>query len=325
MIRFGILGTASIAERLLVAQPVGARISAVASRDRNRGEAFSRKHGIPRFFDSYDALLDDPDIDAVYIPLPPHLHARYVIRSAEAGKHILVEKPAALTVDEAVSMKKTCTDNGVLCMEAFMYRFKSLHRRIREIVRNGELGAVRYINFNWCFNIRELDRSPFRLKKELGGGALYDLGIYGIDFLGFLTGLEPIVHDAFLRREQHDGVDMFVHAALTVGDIFATVTAGFDNDANAYTISGERGSVHVPGSLSGRTVENILHTHLLGGDRHSQETFPPENPYIAELEYFAECIRQHRQPEAVLDRSISNLRVVEKIFAVARSITQHLS
>jgi xylose dehydrogenase (NAD/NADP) len=325
MIRFGILGTAGIAQRFLVAEPTGARITAVASRNRNRAESFSRKYGIPRFFDSYDALLDDPAIDAVYIPLPQHLHARYVIRSAQAGKHILVEKPAALTVDEATSMKKACADNGVLCMEAFMYRFKSLHRRIREIVRGGEIGVIRYINFNWCFNIHELDRSPFRLKKELGGGALYDLGIYGIDFLRFLTGLEPVVHAAFLRREHHDGVDMFVHAALTVGDIFATVTAGFDNDANAYTISGERGSVHVPGSLSGRAVENTLQAHFLGGDRRSEETFPPENPYIAELGYFAECIQQHRQPEADLNNSISNLRVVEKIFAVARPITKPLS
>ncbi|MDH3252497.1 MAG: hypothetical protein OEM41_06860, partial [Ignavibacteria bacterium] len=169
-------------------------------------------------------------------------------------------------------------------------------------------------------NIRELDRSPFRLKKEYGGGALYDLGIYGIDFLRYLTSQEPVLLDAFIRREEPRGVDMFVHSSFMIGDIFATVTAGFDNDANSYTLCGEQGSVHVPGSLSGRPVANVLQLHLLGGDRRAEETFPPENPYILELEYFAECIRHHRQPEPGIDNSIANLKIIEEIFASARSI-----
>jgi D-xylose 1-dehydrogenase (NADP+, D-xylono-1,5-lactone-forming) len=320
MIRFGILGTARIA-RAFFGQPLKhAEIIAIASREKSKADAFGAEYGIRRCYGRYEALLADQDIQAVYIPLPHHLHCEYVVKAANVKKHVLVEKPAALSVAEIEKTLTICKTKRVYFMEAFMYRFKRIHNRATEILRSGTLGELRYIDFNWCFNIRSLERSAFRLDRKTGGGALYDLGIYGIDFVRYLTGGEPELLKAVVRREAIDGVDMFAHACFKVGHVFATAACGYDRDANYYAVGGELGSIYVPGSLSGRYAENILHVHLLEGDRRYDERFPPENPYVSELDYFARCIEQGEEPLPGATNSLRNIQVLEKIFEHHKSI-----
>jgi len=314
MVRFGILGTAKIAQAFLGHRFENAEILAVASRDPSKARAFAAKHGISRFYGSYERVLADPDIDAVYIPLPQHLHCEYVIKAAEARKHVLVEKPAALSVSEIERMMVSCENNGVLFMEAFMYRFKRLHHRVKEIIESGLIGKLHYIDFNWCFNIHKLARSDFRLKRETGGGALYDLGVYGVDFFRFVAGREPRLNEAYVRRDSPDGVDTFSHVICTIGDICAAMTCGFTSDANYYVVSGELGSIYVPGSLSGRYVENLLQVHLHEGDNRYEECFAPENPYVNELEYFARCVESGQVPTPGFGDSLGNLKFIEAIF-----------
>jgi len=317
MIRFGILGTAAIARSFLGMPLRNAVISAVASRDAARAASLAREHGIPLHYGRYEDLLADPSIDAVYIPLPPALHAPWVVKAAEAGKHVLVEKPAAPSSADVHCMVDACRKHNVLYMEAFMYRFKAIHRRVREMVNSGDLGDVRYIDFNWCFNMKALRRSPFRLDAKAGGGALNDLGVYGADFLRFLGLPSPAVVHASIQREETGGVDMFSHAVLRAGGTLMSLTCGFTCDANYYVLGGDKGSVYVPGSLSGRMVPNVAYTHFLDNDRRVEELFQPENPYVAELEYFAGCILRGVSPEADGEGSLANVRILEQIKASA--------
>jgi len=320
MIRFGILGTASIARALFDHPLEKVQITAIASRDKRRANEFGDHFGIPKRFATYESLLADRDIDAVYIPLPQHLHCEYVVKAAKARKHVLVEKPAALTVAEIRRMVSACKKNRVLFMEGFMYRFMRVHNRAKEIVSAGTIGKLKYVDFNWCFNIHQLRRSAFRLDKKSGGGALYDLGIYGADFLRYVTGGKPHLLHAYIHRERRGGVDMFAHAAYKIGGVFGTSTCGFNTDANYYALTGEYGSLYVAGSLSGRSTERVIQVHLLGNDKRYEERFPPENPYVKELEYFAGCIEQGEKPFLDGENSLQNLRLIKEIFERANPI-----
>jgi predicted dehydrogenase len=291
----------------------GAQVMAVASRMKSRAEAFADEFSIPRRYGSYDELIDDPDIDAVYIPLPQHLHCEYAIKSAYAGKHVLVEKPAALSVEELQRMLSACSEKKVVFMEAFMYRFKRIHNRVKEMIMSGAIGKLRYIDFAWSYNIRELARSPFRLEKNAGGGGLYDLGIYAADFFHFITNRDPVLLHACLHQDTPQGVDMFAHATCTMDDVVATFACGLNCDANYYTVSGELGSIYVHGSLSGRFVENVMQVHILKEDRRYEEKFPPENPYRKEIEHFALCIQQREEPMVKSEDSLRNIRLIEEI------------
>lgn len=313
MVRIGILGTAAIARPFFGARLQHATIAAVASRSTARAAAFAREFGVPAHYGSYEALLGDPSIDAVYLPLPPSLHAEWAVRAARAGKHVLVEKPAAPSSADVERMVEACAASGVVYMEAFMYRFKAIHRRVRDLVRAGTLGELRFIDFNWCFNIEALRRSLFRLDPAHGGGALNDLGVYGVDFLRYLGMPVPVVVHATIERLGPGGVDTFSHVVLRSGKALVALTAGFTCDANSYALGGEKGSVHVPGSLSGRVVPNGLTMHLFDNDQRTEEVFPAENPYVAEMEHFAQCIDKGTAPESGGEGSLSNIRVLEEI------------
>lgn len=312
-VRVGILGTASITRSFMGTPLHQATFAAVASRSASRAASFAKQYAIPTSYGSYEALLADPSIDAVYIPLPPSLHAPWVIRAAEAGKHVLVEKPAAPRPEDVCAMAEACLKHKVIYMEAFMYRFKAIHRRVRDILKKGTLGELRYIDFNWSFNIDVLKRSMFRLDPAAGGGALNDLGVYGVDFLRFLGCPLPTVEHATLQRDPPEGVDVFSHVVLRTGTALMALTCGFTCDANYYTLAGERGSVFVPGSLSGRFAPNELHIHLFENDRREEEVFAAENPYAAELEAFAGCILHGTRPESDVEGSLANLRILEEV------------
>jgi predicted dehydrogenase len=313
MIRIGILGTATIA-RLFFGEPLTrARIVGIASRDRTRAIEFARHYGIPRTFGSYEELINDSDIDAIYVPLPQHLHCEFTIKAAEAGKHVLVEKPAATSSLEIEQMIAACRAHKVVLMEGFMYRFKTIHHRVRSLVKEGQLGTIRYIDFSWSFNIRKLNRSAFRLDKIAGGGAINDLGIYGLDFLRWLGFPEPQLLHATVLREDPAGVDMFAHMTWQAGTAFSSITCGFTCDANYYTVCGEQGSVTVPGSLSGRIRENLLHLHLLHNDHREEQVFPAENPYVKEMDYFAECVESEQEPETGGENALRNVRLIEAV------------
>jgi len=313
MIRVGVLGTARIA-RAFFGEPLqDIEITAIASRNLDRAVQFANEFRIPKRYGSYDDLVADREVDALYIPLPQHLHCEYAVKGARAGKHLLVEKPAALSVSELKQMLSESRKNGVVFLEAFMYRFMKIHQRAKEIVRTGTIGALRYIDFNFGFNIVVRGRGGFRLTKAMGGGALFDLGIYGIDFIRYVTENDPELLQAFTHRGNSNDVDLFTHAVYKVQNVVATLTCSFHTDANYYVLSGERGSITSPVGISGRKITNVLKMHLLEGDKKYEEEFPPENPYKAEMEYFARCIKSGEEPQIGATNSLRNMELLEEL------------
>ncbi len=314
MITLGILGTARIARALFRHPLENVQITAVASRERPRAGAFAAEYNIPNVCAGYGDLLADESIDAVYIPLPHHLHAEYVVKAAQAGKHVLVEKPAALSTREVREMSDACRSNNVVFMEAFMYRFLRVHNRAREIIREGTIGDLRYVDYNLGFNAQARGVTGFRLVREQGGGALYDLGVYGLDFIRWVTDGNPELVRAYMRRLGGDGIDVMTHALYTVGEVVATLTCGFDCDANYYVLAGRLGSILSPVALSGRDDSQTLTIHLHKDNQTYQEQFPPGMPYKEEVEYFASCVERHEQPLLGAENSRRNLQLLEVLF-----------
>ena len=180
-VRIGILGAARIAPSAVIkpARNVGeATIGAVAARDRARAEAFAAKRGVPKVHDSYDALLADPDLDAIYNPLPNGLHAEWTIAALEAGKHVLCEKPFTANAKEAEDVAAVAKRTGLVVMEAFHYRYHPLAQRMRDIVDSGELGQLRSVETALCFPLPKF--SDIRYQYDLAGGATMDVGTYTV-------------------------------------------------------------------------------------------------------------------------------------------------
>ena len=318
MVRVGILGTSRIARLLFERTLKGVKITAVASREQSKATAYARQYDIERAYGSYEELLQDVNLDAVYVPLPQSLHAEYAVKAARAGKHVLVEKPAALTSSEVGRMIRTCKRHRVFLMEGLMYRFLRIHRRVKAMVDEGAIGTLHYIDFNWCVNARAVGRTGFRFERTMGGGALYDLGIYGIDFMRFLFPEDrPRLLSACTFRKDRKSVDEFTHAVFSVHGVIVAVTVAYNTDANYYTLSGDKGAIHVPRGVAGRPVDTMLQVHLLDGDKRYEERFPAENAYILELEHFACCIDKGEEPMVSSRDSRENLAMLEQVFEEA--------
>ncbi len=320
MIRYGILGTARIARAFALEHPKNGNIGAIASRDLSKAQAFADEFNIPRAYGSYDELLKDPDIDAVYIPLPHHMHCEYTIRCAEAGKHVLCEKPAALTIQEMEEMGEACRANGVFFMEAFVNKYLPVHQRVKSLIEEGVIGRLRHIDHHFCLDVKERVTGTFRNDKRLGGGALYDLGVYGLSIARSLAGCEPQVESVVGIRSNPGACDDFLTAFLRFDQVTAVVTCSFLSYAHYYTVSGEKGSIHVPTGNTGHLVENRLEIRLQGSYDVQVETFAPVNGYRAEAEYFADCILRKEPPADGIDDSLAQVRVIEEIWREEKTL-----
>lgn len=216
-LRWGILGSASIAVESVIPglqQSELNEVTAIASRDEDKAKQTADQLGIDKAYGSYEALLADDSIDAVYIPLPNHLHREWTIRAAEAGKHILCEKPLALTEQEAQEMVQACADAGVQLAEAFMYRHHPRYDQIRDIIASGEIGEIRGIHSTFSFN-NSTASGNVRFRRDWGGGALYDIGCYSISVARLLLGQEPSAATVIgMFSPQHDQVDMMASGLL---------------------------------------------------------------------------------------------------------------
>src|SRR5229473_5723926 len=214
-VRWGVLSTADIATKQVIPamqQGTYCEIVAIASRSLEKARAAAGDLGIPKAYGSYEELLADREIDAIYNPLPNHLHVPWSIRAAEAGKHVLCEKPLALTVAECRTLIDTRNRTGVKIGEAFMVRTHPQWLRTREIVRSGEIGHVRAVMAAFSFFNR--DPKNIRNVPEWGGGALMDIGCYAIQFSRFMFGQEPSRVVGLLERDPEMGIDRLSSAAL---------------------------------------------------------------------------------------------------------------
>lgn len=244
-VRFAILGTAKIARTLAprIHAAAGAELLGVASRSQESADAFGDEFAIPRRYNSYQAALDDPDIDAVYLPLPPSLHLEWTRKAAAAGKHVLCEKPLACDANQAQEMVAVCRAAGVVLLDGVMWYHTPRADRIRQVVASGQLGELRQMTAVFTFRWDEMPLDNLRLHREMGGGSLLDLGWYcvgaGILLLG---GLPQKVH-AF--AQWHNDVDIRMNAFLWYpNDRMLTIECGFDTVRRRwFEVAGSRGSL----------------------------------------------------------------------------------
>jgi predicted dehydrogenase len=244
-LRLGILGCANIAKQFArdVAGDPGVRIVAVASRQADKAQAFANQFGIARAHDSYEALLADPQVDALYIPLPNHLHATWAIRAAQAGKHVLCEKPLTLSLADAQAMFAAARRHGVMLLEAYPYYFQPQTGDMLALLHSGAIGEVRMVNASFGFTLAP-GTGNIRWQPDMGGGALLDAGSYPISLIRLVMGQAPsrVLADA---RWTDTGVDVGMTAMLHYADgRQATMSCAMDaaNHRRA-TIAGSQGTI----------------------------------------------------------------------------------
>jgi predicted dehydrogenase len=321
-VRWGILSTADIALTKVIPglrRSPRSEVLAIASREDGRATDVASRLSIERAYGSYEALLADPEIDAVYIPLPNHLHAEWTIAAARAGKHILCEKPLALTATDAQGMVDACRDAGVLLMEAFMYRQHPSWIAARELVTSGRIGRLRAVD-SW-FSYFNDDPHNIRNIRAAGGGALYDIGCYCVNLSRMLFDAEPTAVQAAVTRDPDLGVDVLASAILRFGDGVATFTCSTrtetDQRVDIYGTDG-RISIEIPFNIPTDRPTRIFVT--AGGDppvapATETLTFETADAYACEADRFADAILDGTPLPVEPDDAVANLRVLEAVFA----------
>jgi len=326
-LRWGVLSTADIARKKVVPGLLKAdrcEVVAIASRDAAQARAVADELGIPTAHGSYEALLADPNVDVVYIPLPNHLHAEWTIAAARAGKHVLCEKPLALNIADAERMVDACADAGVRLMEAFMYRHHPSWLAAMEVVADGRLGSLRAIQ-SW-FSYYNDDPTNIRNQLDAGGGALFDIGCYAVNLSRMLFDAEPRTVRASVLRDPATNVDTLTSAILEFADGVATFTCSTrvetDQRVHVYGTDG-RLSIEIPFNIPPDRPTHVFVT--AGGDppvapATETLTFPTADPYTVEAERFAAAILDGTPTPTPPEDAIENLRVIERIFAAATDV-----
>jgi predicted dehydrogenase len=321
-LRWGVLSTADIARKKVIPGLLKAdrcELVAIASRDAAQARAVADELGIPIAHGSYEALLGDPAVDVVYIPLPNHLHAEWTVAAARAGKHVLCEKPLATTAADAQRMVDACADAGVRLMEAFMYRHHPSWVAAMEVVASGRLGRLRAVQ-SW-FSYFNDDPANIRNQLDAGGGALFDIGCYSVNLSRMLFGAEPRSVQASVIRDPATGVDTLTSAILEFDDGVATFTCSTrvetDQRVHIYGTDGWL-SIEIPFNIPPDRPTHVFVTS--GGDppvAPSMETlsFPTADPYTVEAQRFASAILDGTPTPTPPDDAVANLRVIERIFA----------
>ncbi|MGQ0548248.1 MAG: Gfo/Idh/MocA family protein, partial [Armatimonadota bacterium] len=285
MLQWGVLGVANIAVRAVIPaiQRTGrSSVVAIASRSGERARDAAERLGIDRAYGSYDALLEDPQVQAIYIPLPNSMHREWTTRCAEAGKHVLCEKPLGLTAAECEEMVAACRAHRVTLMEAFMYRFHPRTERVAQMIADGAIGEPRLVRASFTFAVR--DPKNIRLQPALGGGALYDVGCYGINVSRMILG-EPREVFAY-GHIGASGVDEVTGAMLRFdGDRLAIIDCALRLPRREeYEVVGTEGRFTVPVAFLPGVADAEI--HLVRGAEHSTISVPGVDEYQCMVEHF---------------------------------------
>lgn len=318
-LRFGILGAARIAPAALTkpARVVpDVQVTAIAARAKNKASAFAQQHHIPRVLDSYDALVNDAEIDAIYNPLPNSLHYEWTMKALRAGKHVLCEKPLASNAREAEEMTSAADEAGRVLFEAFHYRYHPLAQRVQEIVSSGEIGAVRELEADFFIPlfIRPKD---IRFQYELAGGGLMDTGCYCVNFLRWMGGGEPRVVSARARKTSPQ-VDRLMFAEMIfengVRAKLGCSLAAFPPVKISARVVGDAGEVHISNPFVPHRFHG-LRVETKNGTR--REHFTHEPTYNFQLRAFLAATRGEQTNITDGHDGIKNMRVIDSIYEKA--------
>ncbi|ELZ54501.1 MULTISPECIES: Gfo/Idh/MocA family protein [Halorubrum] len=312
-LEFGVLGTAGIARKAVIPAIAASdhSVGAVASRDADRAERFADENAIPRSYGTYEALLDDDALDAVYVPLPNGRHAEWTKRAADAGLDVLCEKPLAADADEARSVVDRCDERGVTLMEAFMYRYHPRTERAVDLAAT-ELDDVRTVTATFRFPLYDRP-NDVRLDPDLAGGSLMDVGCYPVSLARTVLGTPDRAY-AHAGDTRDAGVDTELAGVLAYDDgRSARVACGFDTQlVQRYRIDATNGWIEVERAFDAPTDEAVELTYEIDG-RRGVETFPAVDQYRLQVEHFADRVADGTAPLTDGSEAVANMRIVDAL------------
>lgn len=318
-LKWGVLSTANIGRKVVtpaIQASEGCEVIAVASRTGAQAEQYAEELRIPTHYGSYQALLDDPEITAIYNPLPNSLHLPWTLKALEAGKHVLCEKPLGLTAAECREMAVAAKANGRVLMEAFMYRFHQRTGRLLELTRGGTLGTLQHIRARFAFAVT--NPSNIRLDSTLGGGALMDVGCYCVNVARSVAGSQPLAVQATATWRQ--GVDETLAATLTFeGGLTAQLDCALNQPRyEKVAVFGTKGFCEVDAAFLPGSGETAL---ALTRNREEPTllTFSGHDQYQKMVEHFARCVSQGRSTRYGPLEAADNMAVIEALYASARN------
>lgn len=318
-VRWGVLSAANIGVKH-VAPAIHAshngRLVAVGSRNSQRArEAYAFAPAVHVYGD-YQSVLDDPEIEAIYIPLPNSLHAEWTIKALRANKHVLCEKPLAVTAEQGMMMVQTASDTGMLLMEAFMYRFHPQIVWALEQIKEGRIGNVRLVRASFAFNIGSRTHD-IRLQAALAGGSLMDVGCYPINLCRAIFGRTPIAVGARVYTPTEGEVERAASAVLDFGDgCFGLIDANFELPTRQVgEIIGDQGLITIPLPFTPGNIETVVVVTTEGQSLHQH--FTPIDQYRLEVEHFGNSIRLGHAAPLSLEETIENLATIEAIYQSA--------
>lgn len=317
------MSTAGIARQQVIPaiqRSKNGRVHAIASRGEKAKEV-AADFEIEKAYPDYESLLADPEIQAVYIPLPNSLHKEWVIKSAEAGKHVLCEKPAALQASELQEMIEACERHGVLFMEAFMYQFHPQHEVVKKLIGNGRIGNVSTMRASFSF-LLEAGKENIRMDKELGGGALNDVGCYCVHSLAYVIGEKP--ERVYAHAQHHPDLEV---DTTTVGSV--TFPSGIEGlfecgfaayPRNTYEVVGSHGIIEVKGAY--RPDANPDGNGLVKvtfADGETEEHHVEGDQYKLQVEHFADSVIENKEPDYSKEKMLDHAKFMD---AVVRSLKE---
>ncbi len=319
-IKFGILGVSNhFIKRIILPLQASSNCLpyAIASREIHNAEKAALDYNIPVVSDSYEALINDPEIDAIYIPLPNHMHADWAIKAIKAGKPVLCEKPLALNSRQTKQIIETSEANLVPVMEAFMYLFHPLWQHVRNIIKTKQIGEISYIHSAFSYN----NPSPNNIRNisEYGGGGLMDIGCYAISVPRFLTQTEPERVVSLMKIDDQFQTDVHASALLDFGHVRASFQISTLSDPfQKVDIIGTAGSITIP--LPFNTYVDTTSTITINSGQGSREvSFPVADPYGLMFEAFSHALlNNHPMPVNIHD-ALNNMKVIDAMRKSAKS------
>jgi predicted dehydrogenase len=322
-----VLGYARIARESLIPaiqRSSNSEFHAIASREESKLAECRARFNVPKTYRSYDELLRDPEVDAVYVPLPNSLHREWTIKAAEKGKHVLCEKPIALNAAECREMIATCAANKVTLMEAFMYRYTDRTRKVLDVLKSGVLGEIKFVSSTFRFLLA--NPASVKLKPELGGGALYDVGCYPVNFIGMVV--DEIVRNQSCKAEsllpesisvecvRANSIDMIFSALMKYpSGLIASLNCGFNAQKRIFSeIIGAKGALEIPDTF----FDNAGALTLTVGEERREIPVEQSDRYRLEVEDFADAILQKCATHFSVAETQRNMEVMDKLFAASK-------
>jgi predicted dehydrogenase len=293
------------------------QLRGIASRSADKAAAAAHDLGMAKGYGSYEELLADREIEAVYIPLPNHLHAEWMRKAADAGKHVLCEKPIAMNAKEAAEAIRYAEGRGVRVMEAFMYRFHPQWKRVRDIVKSGEIGRIHAVSCLFSYDLKD----PRNIRNILadGGGAIPDIGCYAVSSARFLLGREPERVISLFRRDPVLGTDVLSTAILDFGDARCQFTVGTQSfPCQRVDVLGSGGGISVP--LPFNAFPDVpMQVSVTTGLGTRQICTPATDQYVEMFEAYSRALRDGAPVPTPAQDAVDNMKVLDALFRSEKS------